>query len=182
MRSRDLASAGLSRVAISRMVAAGKLVRIARGLYALPNAPRGEHEALGIVARRVPAAIFCLLTALRIHGLTTQAPFEVWIAIGSKAKAPRIDYPRVRVVRQSPQALNSGIETRKFQGVDARVTTVEKTVADCFKFRGIVGLDVALEALRDARRSRKLDLDELWKQAKVDRVANVIRPYLEAVT
>jgi predicted transcriptional regulator of viral defense system len=181
MRSRDLVTAGLSRVAISRMVASGELVRIARGLYALPDAPRGEHEALAIVAYRVPAAIFCLLTALRIHGLTTQAPFEVWIAIGNKARPPRMDYPRVRVVRQSPQALNSGTETRKFDGAEARVTTVEKTVADCFKFRGLVGLDVALEALRDARRSRKLNLDELWRQAKVNRVANVIRPYLEAI-
>lgn len=181
LRSRELVAAGLSRSEISRRVAAGGLLRVVRGLYALPDYQGGAHDALLSVARRAPGVVFCLLTALRIHELTTQAPFEVWIAIGNKAHPPRLDYPPLRTVRFSPATLAAGVETRLLDGTTVRVTDVAKTVADCFKFRNKIGLDVALEALREARRANKASADALWRYAKLNRVTNVMRPYLEAV-
>lgn len=180
-RSRELVEAGISRSQLSRMVAAGQLVRVARGLYALPDYQSGEHGALVTVAKRAPGVLFCLLTALRFHDLTTQAPFEVWIAIGNKEHPPRLDYPPLRTVRFSEAALKAGVETHKVDGARVRVTSVAKTVADAFKFRNKLGLDVALEALREARRTKKVSVDELWQYAKLNRVANVMRPYLEAL-
>ena len=180
-RSRELVAAGISRSQLSRMVAAGQLVRVARGLYALPDYQSGEHGALVTVAKRAPGVLFCLLTALRFHELTTQAPFEVWIAIGNKEHPPRLDYPLLRTVRFSEAALKAGVETHKIDGTRVRVTGVAKTVADCFKFRNKIGLDVALEALREARRTKKASVDELWQYAKLNRVANEMRPYLEAL-
>ena len=180
-RSHELVAAGVARSALSRMVAAGILARVSRGLYALPDYQGGEHEALVTVAKRAPGVVFCLLTALRIHDLTTQAPFEVWIAIGNKAHPPRLDYPPLRTMRFADAALAAGVETRKIDGVSVRVTGVAKTVADCFKFRNKIGLDVALEALREARRTRKASADDLWRYARLNRVTNVMRPYLEAV-
>jgi len=163
------------------MVAAGQIMRVGRGLYALPTYQGGEHGALVTVAKRVPEALFCLLTALRLHELTTQAPFEVWIAIGNKDHPPRMDYPSLRTVRFSKIALEEGVEIKRVDGTKVRVTSVPKTVTDCFKFRNKVGLDVALEALREARRTKKASADDLWRFAKINRVANVMRPYLEAV-
>jgi predicted transcriptional regulator of viral defense system len=173
--------AGISRVQISRMVAAGRLQRVARGLYAPANYKPSEHATLIAVSRRAPDVVFCLLTALRLHDLTTQAPSEVWIAVGNKARAPRMDYPPLRIVRFSDATLNQGVETRTLEGVTLRVTNVAKTVADCFKFRNKIGLDVALEALREVRRDRRATNDELWRYAKLCRVATIMRPYLEAV-
>lgn len=163
------------------MVASGRLVRLGRGLYAAPGYQPGENQALVAVAQRAPKVVFCLLTALRFHDLTTQAPFQVWIAIGNKAHPPRLEYPPIRTVRYSAESLAAGVEERKVEGTTIRVTSIAKTVADCFKFRNKVGLDVALEALRDARRSKKVSADEIWRYASVNRVANVMRPYLEAV-
>jgi predicted transcriptional regulator of viral defense system len=180
-RSRELVAAGITRSQISRMVAANQLLRVARGLYAMPGYQSGEHGALVEVAKRAPDALFCLLTALRIHELTTQSPFEVWIAIGNKSHPPRMEYPPLRTTRFSAAALTTGVETRRVDGVKIQVTSVAKTVADCFKFRNKVGLDVALEALREARRAKKASADELWRYAKINRVTNVMRPYLEAV-
>lgn len=180
-RSRELVAAGITRSQISRMVAANQLQRVARGLYAMPGYQSGEHGALVEVAKRAPDALFCLLTALRIHDLTTQSPFEVWIAIGNKSHPPRMEYPPLRTTRFSAAALSTGVETRRVDGVKIQVTSVAKTVADCFKFRNKVGLDVALEALREARRAKKASADELWRYAKINRVTNVMRPYLEAV-
>lgn len=180
-RSRDLVTAGVTRSQLSRMVATSELVRVARGLYAKPGYQSSEHGVLAEVARRAPNALFCLLTALRLHDLTTQAPFEVWIAIGNKEHPPRLGYPPLRTVRFSNAALAAGVVTRRVDGAPVRMTSVAKTVADCFKFRNKIGLDVALEALREARRTKKASADELWRYAKIDRVANVMRPYLEAV-
>lgn len=180
-RSRDLVAAGVTRSELSRRVASGQLLRVARGLYAMPDYQGGEHSALVAVAKRAPGVLFCLLTALRIHELTTQAPFEVWIAIGNKDHPPRLDYPPLRTVRFSAAALAAGVETHQVDGTAIRVTSVAKTVADCFKFRNKIGLDVALEALREARREKKATADELWRYAKINRVTNVMRPYLEAV-
>ena len=180
-RSIDLVAAGLSRSAITRRVAAGTLVRVARGLYSLPKYQGGENSALVEVATRAPKVVFCLLTALRVHDLTTQLPFEVWIAIGNKDHPPRISYPPLRTMRFGLASLEAGVETHTIDGATLRITSLAKTVADCFKFRNKVGLDVALEALREARRGKRATMDDLWNFAKIDRVDNVMRPYLEAL-
>lgn len=163
------------------MVATGQLVRVARGLYAMPDYQGGEHSALVAVAKRAPGVVFCLLTALRIHDLTTQAPFEVWIAIGNKEHPPRLDYPPLRTVRFAAAALAAGVETHRIDGATVRVTSVAKTVADCFKFRNKIGLDVALEALKLCLKKKRSKPDELLKYARVCRVEKVMRPYLEAL-
>jgi predicted transcriptional regulator of viral defense system len=181
-RSRELVAAGLSRTEISRRVAAGTLVRLGRGLYALPEYQSGEHSALIEIAKRAPDVVFCLLTALRVHELTTQSPHEVWIAIGNKDHPPRMSYPRLRTVRFAPNSLKAGVEMREVDGTRVRITNVAKTVADCFKFRSKVGLDVALEALREARRGKRASTDDLWRYARINRVVNVMRPYLEALS
>lgn len=181
-RSAELVAAGLTRSEISRLVANGELVRVARGLYTLPGYQGGEHASLVEVAKRAPKVVFCLLTALRFHELTTQAPHEVWIAIGNKDHPPRMSYPRLRTVRFAPEALATGVETHKVDNARIQVTSIAKTVADCFKFRSKVGLDVAIEALCEARRARRASADELWRCARVDRVGNVMRPYLEAIS
>jgi predicted transcriptional regulator of viral defense system len=180
-RAKELEAAGIRRAEIARLVAAGRLKRLERGLYALPEYEGSEHASLLSVAKRAPLAIFCLLTALRLHEITTQSPFEVWIAIGNKDHPPKIDYPPIRIVRFGERSLKAGVLVRRVAGMQIRVTDVAKTVADCFKFRNKIGLDVAIEALREARRGRKATTDDLWRAARVNRVANVMRPYLEAV-
>ena len=179
-RARELEAAGIARTQIARLVSAGKLQKIGRGLYAPADYQGTENSALVAVAKRAPDVVFCLLTALRFHELTTQSPFQVWIAIANKAHPPRLEYPPLRTVRFSETSLRYGVEVKEIEGVPLRITSPAKTVADCFKFRNKVGLDVALEALRDARRERKATSDDLWRCAQVNRVANVMRPYLEA--
>lgn len=181
IRSRDLAARGLPRVALTRLVQRGQLTRVGRGLYAIAR-PTSEHGALAEVARRQPQAIICLLSALRFHNLTTQAPFEVWLAIPNKSRAPKMDYPPLRVVRFSGAALTEGIEEHRIDEVPVRITSVAKTVVDCFKFRNKIGLDVALEALREAWQEKRVSMDELWRFATLCRVANVMRPYLESLS
>ena len=182
LRARDLAEQGLPTVILSRLVSAGKLERIARGVYSLPGRTLSEHRSLAEVALRVPRGVVCLLSALRVHGIGTQAPFEVWVAIPPHTPTPRLDQPALRVVRMSGAALTEGIEQILIDGVQVPVFNVAKTVADCFKYRNKIGLDVALEALRDGWGQRKLTMDALWHYATMDRVANVMRPYLESVT
>lgn len=181
LRPRDLDPLGVPRVTLSRLANQGLVERVSRGLYRLPEADATEHRALAEVCKRVPHGIVCLLSALQFHGLTTQTPFEVWLAIDVKARKPRLDYPALRVVRFSGEALTFGIEKRDVEGVTVRVTSPAKTVADCFKFRNKIGLDVAVEALRDYRRQRG-SLDALWKAAGVCRVTAVMRPYLESLS
>ena len=176
IRPRDLTERGLPTVALTRLVRQGRLQRVGRGLYALPDRPVSEHNALAEVARKHPQAIVCLLSALRFHDLTTQSPFEVWLAIPNKARAPKMDYPPLRIVRFSGAALTRGVEDRVIDGVPVRVTSVARTVADCFKFRNKIGLDVALEALQEAWRAKRASMDELWRYATLCRVANVMRP------
>ena len=182
LRPRDLDAHGIPRTYLGRLVAAGKLQRIGRGLYVLPGIDVSEHISLAEACKRVPKGVVCLLSALRFHELTTQAPFEVWLAIGEKAWRPRMDYPPLRIVRFSSAAIESGVEKHQVEGVTISVFAPAKTVADCFKYRNKVGLDVAVEALRDCWRSRRCTMDELWKYAKVCRVQNVMRPYLESIT
>ena len=181
LRSRELTARGVSRVQLSRWLAAGELQRLGHGIYALPDYAPNQHATLVEVARRTPQVVFCLLTALRFHELTTQAPFEVWIAIGNKDHPPRLPYPKLRVQRFSPASLHYGVQVHRVHGATLRVSDVAKTVADCFKFRSKVGLDVALEALREAVRGRRATVDAIWHAAKVCRVATVMRPYLESL-
>jgi len=181
LRARDLAALGLPTMALSRLVAAGRLERVARGLYSLPGRPLSEHRSLAEVALRVPQGVVCLLSALRVHGIGTQAPFEVWMAIPHHSPSPRIDQPALRAIRMSGAALSEGVETLQIDGVGVAVFNASKTVADCFKYRNKIGLDVALEALRDGWAQRKLTADALWHYAAIDRVSNVMRPYLESI-
>lgn len=182
VRSRELVDAGIARAQLSRLVATGDLIRLARGVYTAPGAGHADaDESILVVAERIPEVRLCLLTALRLHGLTTQAPFEVWLAIGNKDRPPRLDWPALRVVRFSGEALTAGLESRAIGNRRVHVTSVAKTVADCFKFRSLVGLDVAIEALREALRKRAASVDELWKYASICRVTKVMRPYLEAL-
>lgn len=160
----------------------GILERTGRGLYALPDAGAAEYHSLAEAAKRVPDAVACLLSALAFHDLTTQSPHEVWIAIDMKARKPANGYPPLRVVRFTGAALIEGVEEHDVEGVPVKVYSPAKTVADCFKYRNKIGKDVALEALRDSWRKGKATMDDLWKYAKVCRVANVMRPYLESLT
>ena len=181
LRSRDLAKYGIAREYLTRLTRAGLLERAGRGLYVLPDAELTEHHSLAEAAKRVPTGIVCLLSALRFHELTTQAPFEVWLALPPTARHPRPGSPPLRVVRFSGLALNEGIEEHVIEGVRVRVYNPAKTVADCFKYRNKIGLDVALEALRETWRARRATMEELWRYAEVCRVSSVMRPYLESL-
>lgn len=181
LRPRDLVTHGIPPIYLSRLVAQGLLMRAGRGLYMLPNAPVTEYHTLTEAAKRVPQAVVCLLSALRFHGLTTQLPFQVWLAIENKAWQPHVTDLPLRFVRFSGEAFTAGIEVHAIEGVTIRVYTPAKTVADCFKYRHKIGLDVALEALRDGLRQRTFTVDSLWRAAKICRVTNVMKPYLEAM-
>ncbi len=181
LRPSDLATVGIPRVYLTRLTASGKLARAGRGLYRLADASLSENESLTIVAARAPQAVFCLLTALQFHGLTTQLPRQVWIALPQGSHTPRMDYPPLKLIQYTGDAFTQGIETHRIDHVDIRVYSIAKTVADCFKHRNKIGLDVALEALKDARSQKKASADDLWRYAKICRVANVMCPYLEAI-
>jgi len=181
-RSRELEAAGVTRTQIRRLVASGVIERAARGLYRLPDTPRSERQDLAEASRRVPGGVVCLLSALRFHGLTTQNPFEVWMAIDSKAWRPRVEHPPLRLVYLTEPVLGAGVEHHDIDGVRVSIFGAAKTVADCFKFRNKIGTDVAVEALRDFHRQHPKDLETLWRYAGVDRVARVMKPYLESIT
>ena len=181
LNTSDLAELGIPRVYLTRLAASGKLARAGRGLYRLAETTLSENEGLAIVAVRAPQVVFCLLTALQFHGLTTQLPRQVWIALPQGSHAPKMDHPPLKLIQYSGDAFTQGIETHRIDHVEIRVYSAAKTVADCFKHRNKIGLDVALEALKDARSQRKASADDLWRYAKICRVANVMRPYLEAV-
>lgn len=181
LRARDAVSHGISRVVLTRLAEAGALQRTARGVYVLPDLDVSEHHALVQAATRVPNGVVCLLSALRFHELGTQAPYEVWLAIGNKARAPRLDSPPLRIVRFSGAALSEGVETHVIEKVPVRMYGPAKTVVDCFRFRNKLGLDVALEALREFLRAHPRKKAELYRFAKLGRVANVMQPYLEAL-
>ena len=180
VRAHELAQLGVAGETLQQLLRKGVIVRISRGLYAAPDRSLNEHDQLAQLAIKYPNVVFCLLTALQIHGLTTQAPHEVWVAISPNARAPQVSYPPLRIVRLSDPGL--GLEQISLDGVvHIPVTSVAKTVSDCFKFRNKIGLDIALEALRDAWRQKKVTMDELWEMAQLCRVANVMRPYLESL-
>jgi predicted transcriptional regulator of viral defense system len=181
VRSRDLEAQGVSRTMLGRLVAQDLVVREARGLYVTAGHEPSEAHSLAQVAKRVPEGVICLLTALRFHELTTQSPAEVWIAIAEKARRPKLDYPRLRIARFSGAALTTSIETHQVEGVTIRVYSAAKTVADCFKYRNKVGIDVAVEALRDFSRRYRGGSNELVRCTQVCRVSRVMQPYLDAI-
>jgi len=182
LRARDLAAHGLPTMALSRLVAAGQLERVARGVYSLPGRPLSEHRSLAEVALRVPQGIVCLLSALRVHGIGTQAPFEVWLAIPRNSPTPRLDQPTLRAIRMSGSALSEGVEPMQIDGVSVPVFNAAKTIADCFKFRNKIGIDVAVESLRAFLSRRGRNMRTLLQAADACRVRTVMMPYIEAIT
>lgn len=181
LRPRDLDSLSIPRRWMSRLNERGQLVRVGRGLYTLPDAVPSSNRSLAEVSKRVPFGVICLISALQYHELTTQAPHQVWMAVPSKARSPKVVDLPIKVVRFSADSFSSGIDTFEVEGVEVRIYNPAKTVADCFKFRNKIGLDVAVEALKDCLRERKATVDQLWNYAKICRVSNVIKPYLESV-
>jgi len=179
LRPRDLKAHGLSREYLRRLEQRGLILRSSRGLYMPADADLTESHSLAEACKRVPHGVICLLSALQFHILTTQAPFEVWMAIDGKARLPRVVYPPLRIFRCSGPAFSYGIEEYWIEGVLVRVYSPAKTVADCFKYRNKIGLDVALEAMNDAWRSRRATMDAIYRAAKVCRVDHVMQPYLE---
>lgn len=182
LRPSDAVAHGRSRLYLAQLARKGLVQKVSRGLYALPQRKASEFASLAEIASKHPQVLVCLLSALAFHGLTTQAPFEVWIAVGNKARAPQLSYPPLHVARFGGTALTEGVEVHKIEGVPVRVTNVAKTIADCFKFRNKIGLDVALEALKEAWAAKRVTMDELWHYGQICRVQNVMRPYLEGLT
>lgn len=181
-RPRDVVPLGLTHYQLQRMVAEGHIERVGLGLYRLADVEATELETIAMVASAVPHAIVCLLSALRVHDIGTQSPYKVWLAIDRKARKPRRLPAKASIVRFSGQMLSYGVITQSMQGVRVLITNPARTVVDCFRYRNKVGLDVAMEALRDAVRSRKAMVGEIDRAAEVCRISTVIRPYLEALS
>lgn len=181
IRPRDLTARGIARTALYTLLDQGKVIRTGRGLYMLAETDFTENHALAEVCKRVPHGVICLLSALRFHNLGTQNPHAVWLAIDHKARRPQLDYPPLTVVRFSGAALSEGVERHKIAGVTAPVYNMAKTIADCFKYRNKIGLDIGLEALRDCLETKRCTYRDLWHYAEICRVTNVMRPYLEAM-
>jgi predicted transcriptional regulator of viral defense system len=180
LRTQDLERRGVPRRDLKRLSDQGILEKLGRGLYRVSGSEITEHQSLLEACKQVPQGVVCLLSALRFHELTTQNPHTVWLAIDRKAWQPRVDGPPLRIVRFSGEALTAGIETHLLRGGEIRVYSPAKTVADCFKYRNKIGLDVAMEALKVCIEGKQDTFDNLWKFAKICRVANVMRPYLES--
>ncbi len=181
VRARDLDRARIPRAYLTRLCDSGVFERIDRGLYRLADAPVTELTSLAEVSKRLPKAVICLLSALQVHGLTTEAPHAVWVLIDNRARTPSLSRPKLEVVRASGAAREHGVQTRTIDGVKVQLTTPAKTVADCFRFRRHVGLDVALAALKDYLRTRRGSMDALIEAARADRIYAFMRPYLEAL-
>ena len=179
-RAADVRPLGISAGYLYDLSQAGHLVHLGRGMFALPDYPFTEHHNLVEAARYAPGAVVCLLSALRFHGLGTQSPHAVWLAIGNKARVPRVPTVDVQPVRMSPATLTEGVETHILEGIQMHIFSAAKTVADCFKFRSTVGLDVAIEALKDGLDRHVFQPSDLYVPAVTNRVWTVARPYLEA--
>jgi predicted transcriptional regulator of viral defense system len=181
VRPKELERIGVSAVYLNKLYHDGILERPCRGLYTLKNANVSEHQTLVEASKRIPQGVVCLLSALQFHKITTQLPFEVWLAIDVKARRPEGDLPPLKICRFSKSALSYGIEKHKIDGSAVKIYSPAKTVADCFKYRNKIGIDVAIEALRAVWSKKKASMDDLHKASKVCRVANVMRPYLESL-
>ena len=181
VRPRDVEAIGIPRKYLSRLVDRGLIERVGRGQYMAADAEWTQYHTLVQAAARVPRGVLCLLTALRFHDFTTELPREIWMAVDPRAGQPRDPHLALRIVRFSGAALTSGIEEHAIEGVPVRVYSPAKTVVDCFKFRHKIGVEIAIEALRDCRRKQACTNDELWEYGKICRMNRVMQPYLEAV-
>lgn len=182
IRSKDLAKYNIAREYLCRLYKEGIFEKPERGLYILADKDFGELQSIVQACKKVPGGVICLLSALRFHEIGTQSPFEIWMAIDNKARLPRLKSISLHIVRFSGKAFKQGIETHNIKGVRVKVYKPAKTVVDCFKYRNKIGLDVAIEALRECWRAKKCSTDEIWYYAKQCRVSNVIRPYMEMLT
>lgn len=180
MRLKDFAARGIGPETLARLVRDGVVVRPARGLYQLAEGPADARHALAEAAALVPKGIVCLVSALQFHGLTLQMPSSVWIAIGRTAWRPRIAYPAIRFVRFTGSALTKGIERHRIEGIEVAITDPARTIVDCFRYRTKVGIDVAMEGLREGLRRRKTTSDQLWRYATKARIWSTMKPYVEA--
>lgn len=181
LRGEDAREVGASPQLLIKLYQAGKLQRVARGVYSLPDAPVTEHQSLIEACRRIPKAVICLLSALQFHELGSQSPHEVWIALPESTPTPAIAYPDLRIARLRGAAYSDGIETVMDEGAAIRIYSIAKTITDCFKFRNKIGLDVALEALKDAWRRKLVSIEDLTRFARINRVDRLMRPYLETL-
>ena len=181
IRSQDLEKKKIPRTVLQRLLQKKKITRLSRGLYANPNATFHESIDLMEVSKKIPGGVICLLSALRFYNIGTQLPHQVWVAIDRKAQLPRVERPMVRIVRFSLKSINYGVETHRIQGVPIQVTNPAKTVVDCFKYRNKIGLDIAIEALKEGWRDGCFSMDELHLAAGVCRVSKIMRPYMEAL-
>lgn len=182
VQTKNLEDHGIPRVMLTRLVRKGLIARVGPGLYRSPNGPEFENESLSEVARRVPRAVFCLLTALEFHHIGTSTPNEVWISLPKGSHAPSFEKPPTRMSQFSDASFLAGIEKYNLDGIEISVYSKGKTVADCFKYRNQIGIDVAVEALRDVRERNLVSVDELLKFAKVCRVEKIMTPYLEMLS
>ncbi len=181
LRTSEAIRAGIHPMTLYAMRDAGVVERLSRGVYRLADLPQLGDPDLVSVAMRVPEGVICLISALAFHGITTQVPHEVYLAVARDSRPPRVDHPPVRVFRFTGETFEQGVETPEVDGIRIRVYSVEKTVADCFKYRNKIGLDTALEALKLYRERKRLKVDDLMNFARICRVEKVIRPYLEAL-
>ena len=182
VRPKDLSRHRIPVIYLRRLVERGLLIQPARGVYTVVGHEPTLHHNLAAVCKRIPRGVVCLISALAYHEIGTQLPSVVWLAINQRSRPLVTKGLPVKIVRFSGRALTEGVQEHTIEGVTVSVTTPAKTVADCFKFRNKVGLDVALEALRDAWRKRKVTMADLDRFAEIDRVTNVMRPYLEMLT
>lgn len=180
LTSREASRRGIHSQVLTRLVADGVLERVGRGRYRMPEAPRTEHHGLALAAAAVPQGVICLLSALDFHGIGTRVPSKVWMAIDRSARTPTVEWPPMRIVRFGGETLTSGVEVHEVEGVPVPVFSPAKTIADLFKYRNKVGLDVVLEALDEVWRTNRASVDEMNRHARVCRVERVMRPYLEA--
>ncbi|OGW54578.1 MAG: transcriptional regulator [Nitrospirae bacterium RBG_19FT_COMBO_55_12] len=177
----EAAREGIHSQILTRLVRQGAVERIARGQYRYPEQAVTEHHSLAVIARAVPHGVICLISALSFHEIGTQLPPHVWLAIDRHARRPKVRYHTLRIVKLSGKAFTEGIETHHIEGQPVKIYGVAKTLADLFKYRNKIGLDVALEALREAWRERRFTMDEMDRYARICRVQRVMKPYLEAL-
>lgn len=182
IRPCDIGGDGKTRQQLARMCRDGELERVGRGLYSLPGRPSSEFSGFAEVAKLVPHGVVCLISALQFHGLTTQISPDVWLMLEGTAKKPKFDNPPLKIMHASGKAFKHGMKTYRVDKVPVKIYSVAKTIADCFKYRNKIGIDVAIEAIREVFKNRAATVDEIWTAAKICRVANVIRPYMEAST
>lgn len=181
MRLRDFGAYGIGPETLARLIRDGVVTRPARGLYQLADGAVDARRTLAEAAALVPKGVICLISALQFHGLTLQMPSSVWMAIKRTAWRPRIDYPLIRFVRFSESALNEGIQRHQIEGIDVAITDPARTIVDCFRYRTKIGIDVAIEGLREGLRQRKATSDQLWQYATKARVWSTLKPYVEAI-